>query len=795
MSGPAATSWKDCLIAVGLGVVVFSLQAFFSYPIAAPAAWAPLAEATGIVPPDAPLPGLWRMFAACLAELVGMGAVDCALVWLGHAAAGVCTACAYLIVGNVMMPLEQLAYRRGVAWSRRLLGVIAGCGTLFFAFADPVWRLGQTFLPATGALLLTLAALLLFVLFVRTGRLAFVGASVALLGVLAGENAAGLLFGALVLAATYFTCALGNSAAQGTLANLVVRFVSMWWLIGVFLLAYVLVAVGTCFWFAWHGGLEAHGWQAADLVLGVFRQNAQQLFLAATPSAWCLALFLVFVPFVFTRSLLRRAADEDRFLRYGDALAILGCGAVAFLQLSGWPSFWFWTWPVVYRAPSDYLLGILSLLNALTVASAACVFCCDLFFRNYHRLAGQSFPDDADAAAAHRALAAVLRLRRLFRRLFWIVLAGLVLAVLPGLPGTAARGLLGVVDAYLDQVVDEAGDAEVLFTDGSLDRGVELRAAARGKKLVALSFREDGSAYRQACRRRAGQDAEDRDVLACGAADLLRTWAYDKQERLPAMAAQVGLELWKRPGYTMPACAGLLARTTGLDAAAVVRGRERAWALAERILALRREFPGFSSCADRLLRELLLYVQWRVAWFCHRRSEQADHAGDLALAEREEALGTALDEANPALDRLRRVKEDLLAAQSARLMPREGLRLALGRMDFLAARPYARQILQADPDYSPANFAMGMSFLKEEQYNKAASYLRRCVEKNPNDVSAWNNLAVVYQRQGALDEAQAAAERAVEAAKALKTPEVRDRAVKDVSRTLRYIQKLREKKK
>jgi len=34
----------------------------------------------------------------------------------------------------------------------------------------------------------------------------------------------------------------------------------------------------------------------------------------------------------------------------------------------------------------------------------------------------------------------------------------------------------------------------------------------------------------------------------------------------------------------------------------------------------------------------------------------------------------------------------------------------------------------------------------------------------------------------------------VEAAQALKTPQVRERAVKDVNRTLRYIQRLREKK-
>ena len=68
------------------------------------------------------------------------------------------------------------------------------------------------------------------------------------------------------------------------------------------------------------------------------------------------------------------------------------------------------------------------------------------------------------------------------------------------------------------------------------------------------------------------------------------------------------------------------------------------------------------------------------------------------------------------------------------------------------------------------------------------------MEKNPDDIAAWNNLAVVYQRQGSLDEALTAAERAVEAAQALKTPQVRERAVKDVSRTLRYIQRLREKK-
>ena len=795
MSGPTTSSRNDCLIASGLGLFVFGLLSLFSYPIAAPAVWQPLSEATGLIPPDAPIPGLWRIVVGGLAKVVGMSAIDRVLVWLGHVAAGVYTACAYLVIGNVMLPLEQLAQRRRIEWSRRVLSFVTGFGTLLFAFAGPVWRMGQTFLPSTFALLLTMPALLLFVLFLRTGRLLFVGVSLAIFGVLAGETAGGILLGTLVLAGTYFSSLFGATGAQITFMNLVVRFVSMWRLIGVFLLGYALTVTANCIWFVRMGGLEAHDWQAVDMIIEVFHLNSIQVTTAATPMAWFAALFLVGVPFVLTFYLLRRAADDDKLLRYGDALIILGCGVTAFLQLSGWSSFWFWTWPAVRRAISDYLLGFFMLLDVLTVTSAVCVFCSELFFRNYRRLANQKFPDDSEEDAAQRLLASIARHRRIFRRLFWGVLAGLLLAVVPGLPVSTEREMLGVVDDYLEQVVDEAGDAEVLFTDGRLDRGVELRAAARGRKLVALSFMEDNSTYHQKCRQRGGRDQEDRDMLAFGSADLLRTWADVKQERLSDMATQIGLELWKRQGRTMPTCAGLLARTAGLDEAAVGRGRERAWALAERILALRKGNPLLKGCADRLLEDLLLYIQWRTAWFCHRRSELADHANDLALSEREHAIGTELDEANPALNRIRQKTDSLAVWQTGRLMPREGLRLGLARMDFVMARQYAQKVLQTDPDYTPANFAMGMSFLKEEQYNKAASYLRRCVEKDPNDVSAWNNLAVVYQRQGSLDEALAAAERAMEAAKDLKTLPVRDRAVKDVGRTLRYIQKLREKKK
>ncbi len=784
---------KDVLIAIGLGCFVSSLLVLFRYPIATPAVWQPMSEAIGLIPPDDPMPGLWRMIVAGLASWVGVGSIDAALIWCGNVALGICTACIYLIFGNVILPLEQLSLRRRVNWSRHVLYILSGIGTLLVAFSEPMWQMGQTFLPETLELLITLPVVLLFVMFLRTGRLLFAGFAVALCGVLAGESVAGVVLGLTVLVATYFSAFL-SSGVQFTFANLVVRFVSMWRLIGVFLLGYVLMATANCVVFTRMGGLEAHDWQPVDLIIRVFHLYGLQTVSAASPIAWFAALFLVFVPFGLTLHLMKRAADDDKFLRYSDGLIILVCSIVALLQLSPFASFWFWTWSAVHRPVSGYLLGLFAIMNALTATFGFAVFCCEIYFRNIRRIAIRRFPDDTEESAAKRALESVGKFRRVFRLLFWTFTTSLLCAVFMRLPCTTTRELLGIVDDYLEQVVDESGDADVLFTDGRLDRGVELRAAARGKKIVALSFMEDNSVYRQKCRQRGGADEEDRDMLTFGSADLLRSWTNTKRERLPSMATQMGLELWKRQGFTMPTCAGLLARTAGLDEKAVSNGRERAWALAGRILDLRKRNPGLAGNADRLLADLFLYIQWRVAWFCHLRSEQADRANDLVLSEKEEALGSDLDKANPALSRIRQRVNSLATWQTGRLMPREGLHIGLGRLDFVMARHYAQKVLQTAPDYSPANFAMGMSYLKEEQYNKAAAYLRRCVEKDPNDISAWNNLAVVYQRQGSLDEALAAAERALEAAKALDASEARERAVKSVTRTLRHITNLREKK-
>ena len=101
--------------------------------------------------------------------------------------------------------------------------------------------------------------------------------------------------------------------------------------------------------------------------------------------------------------------------------------------------------------------------------------------------------------------------------------------------------------------------------------------------------------------------------------------------------------------------------------------------------------------------------------------------------------------------------------RGARLTLREGLKIGLDRADFRLARTYAQQVLASDPQDSAANFAIGMGYFVEEQYARAEEYLKRCLEKNPGEAAALNNLAIALMRQGKYDEAEAKAMQAVRA--------------------------------
>ena len=78
-----------------------------------------------------------------------------------------------------------------------------------------------------------------------------------------------------------------------------------------------------------------------------------------------------------------------------------------------------------------------------------------------------------------------------------------------------------------------------------------------------------------------------------------------------------------------------------------------------------------------------------------------------------------------------------------------------------------------------------MKFYQEEQWSRAASHLRRCLVRRPDEVAVLNNLAVVEMKLDQLDDAEKHARRALEL-----HPEL-----KDVQSTLDKILRLKTERK
>ena len=147
---------------------------------------------------------------------------------------------------------------------------------------------------------------------------------------------------------------------------------------------------------------------------------------------------------------------------------------------------------------------------------------------------------------------------------------------------------------------------------------------------------------------------------------------------------------------------------------------------------------------------------------CRLRGDRLDRDHKTETAVKESSLADELDARNVSFRRVRQQLE-MVSRGDSRLTPREGLKLGMDRGDFRMAEMFARQVLYSDPDDLAANFVMGMFYFGNEQYGRAESYLRKCVQKQPKSAPILNNLAVAQLRQGLFDEAEANARRALEA--------------------------------
>ena len=248
------------------------------------------------------------------------------------------------------------------------------------------------------------------------------------------------------------------------------------------------------------------------------------------------------------------------------------------------------------------------------------------------------------------------------------------------------------------------------------------------------------------------EDEENRRVLENGTMDAVRTWVCDRQEGAVKFAAQIGLEFWKRAKRPMPPPAGVLVRPgmTEEEAAAFSKAAEE---IAERLLALRT--PGFSRrFADFKVVQLVDSAQWRISRMLRLKAASLDRAGSPQRANEEIKRADRLDKSNTSLARLIDALSRKSRESGPQLTPREGLKLALNRADFALAARYAIPILNGDPSDAEANFGMGMNFLLEKQYSRAAEHLRRVAAARPKEPAALNNLAVCLMHMGELDAAE-----------------------------------------
>ena len=777
-------TWRDHAVvsALGVGVAVLAWLCGNSAEVP-PDLWGEISVALGLRPPPTVFPGLWHCLAALLFKMVGLAPGLFALRLLGPVSLGVAAVLTFRMFDEILPETLRLRMRRK-GWSRRIVRFVLLQGAVFFVCSDPVWRAGQVLSPTMILLLLTLVSFRIFLNALRTSSRGAAILMSAVWGLLSAETPFGLLpmmaFPLVVIIRTRGA----SSEVVMPMSNPLIRLITFRRMSIAFLGAWLAMLTVNTVFFRWHDGLAAQDWNAFTYYIHYLHHYVQVLQGAATPVGWIFIFGVVIAPLIMSSLLIRVATDDDRFLVYLHAFYFAGAGLLTFLQSAGWEPFWFWEW--VGTSPSvgsSYLLCLCLLVTSMTAMMSLCVLGVEIYFRNYRRIAMIRFQDAVETEPIAEKMVQNFRfIDRALRAVLLYEPLAAVLLIVPFKFTTPEHKMAAIVNEGAELTAAECGDARVLFTDGALDAAVESAAALEGKPLKTLSMMSGSSPYESYLRTRDEGDEENRGMLAVGAADALRTWVRAKPECATNIALQLGFELWRHDKLPMPPCGGLVARTAGFAPGEAEKGRTAALALSDRILEL-YEHSDPMGIANRELKSMFMFLQWRIARMCRMRADAADKAGNMPLALEESECADKLDGKNVAYGNIRRQLDWVAQQKGMRLTPREGLKIGLDRADFRLAKTFAQQVLVSDPGNTKANFAMGMGYFIEEQYGRAEVYLKRCLARSPNEPAALNNLAIAQLRQGKLAEAETNAMRALKVYP----------ASKEVQKTFEHIRKLQNR--
>ena len=744
----------DYFWAVLLGLGTVALLTVWAYPMLHPSAWADVAAGAGIRPPEHIFHGSARLWASLSFHFLRPSHAIIALTLLARIMAGATVFFIYLLFSDILRLIFRSTLRNRI-WEGRVKRMIPALGALLFACSDALWLVGQALTADTFLAFGTIVLLWLFFRFLCTGRLSMFYWCLFIAGMMCAESPAGFVWAVFL--------GVASLVALQKLGDMNLPFFDPFvmqlskWRMSFFLFQGFALGVTlnlTSFFIL--GGWKASGWNAADLMIKSVVHYGKIFASAASPVGWILVVVFALLPLIGAVVLFRGATDEDNFLPYRSGLAFLLIGFVAFSQLCALKPLWFWTWSESGElVGSLYLRGVCALASSLALTLSLTVLGVAIYVRNNHRIMRQRFPEYLESPAEVARVAAQRRAVRFVRRFGALAMLALLLAAsLPGRRQATLRGLMEVLRDFVRETVAEAGDAKWLFTDGAFDAAVELRSFVEGGELKTISMHSSQTPYDEFLRTRGvpEDDEENRRVLENGTMDAVRTWICDRPEGAVKFAAQIGIEFWKRAKKPMPPPAGVLVRP-GMAAAEAEQSGKAADALAERLLSFKK--AGLrQKVADFKVLELVDSAQWRLSRMLRLRAAAQDGAGNPNAADEDIKRADRLDKSNRSLVKLIEALNRKSRESGPQLTPREGLKLALNRADFALAARYAIPILNGDPSNAEANFGMGMNFLVEKQYFRAAEHLRRVVAVRPKEPAALNNLALCLMHLNEFDAAE-----------------------------------------
>lgn len=757
----------DRMIAGVVAVFPIVLLSIWSFPGLHPYVWEDTAIAAGLLPAKEILPGFGVYLAHLIFKIFPYSAALTVVGLLGKVFLGVAAFLMYGIISSMFDIVSAAGVRDG---KRRQLAsrMVAAVGAFLFACSDPMWHAAQSLTGSTFVIFGVLFSTWLFVRLLMRATYLLAVATLCSLGLLAAETPIGFVL--LVLFISFTVLSLrGNMTPQWVEFLNPVRLQRTKWsmtfaFIGTFLLGILLEVA--CF--ALLDGLKAFAVTVGELP----RLYVDEYFGGIFSSVNVLGAILFFacavLPVALAFVLIVPATDEERYLSFRDSIVYFVLGLVAFLQLSPFALFWFWNVsPSVSVSRIAILFGVF--LDVIALAWALFVLSVEVFCRDYQHIEDVIFQNereaDEDDAGVRKVRAideSIRSVRLSIGRLSMLLLPlALVLIGFWGRRLPEDRQLQGVVHAFVNETVLEAGDAHYVFTDGSYDPYLRLEARRRGSLLVPVSLMSGDSPREAYVRAIAASGAEDQVSLATGAAETIRTWIISKSERVQEMCAQIAFEFFRLNRHLSPIVYGLLVRPSGGDAEAAAASIQRCHRLADIIVKIQDDGI-WRHAKDEYLKDRFLFAQFRLAIMSRLRAIDLDAAKRVKESIEEIAYSDRLNASNPSLKKILKRMDWLKRQKGEDLTPREGLEVAMKRADFSMARRYAIPVIKENPDDPNANFAMGMSYYAEEQFAKAEEYLRRVLKVSPKEPSVHNNLALICLKTDRLDEAKKFAEKALE---------------------------------